>query len=77
MIRLEQRLTALRARGILPQNLRTVGQDYGALIALVVLILFNLIFTRQFNSVIAITELNCLVNMRLKRMSTMSAINAP
>src|SRR6266567_4310353 len=57
MIRLEQRLTALRARGILPQNLRTVGQDYGALIALVVLIIFNVFFTRQFSSVIAITNL--------------------
>ncbi|GCF09922.1 ABC transporter permease [Dictyobacter arantiisoli] len=52
MIRLEQRLTAFKTR-----NLRNIGQDYGALIALVVLILFNLIFTRQFNSVIAITDL--------------------
>jgi ribose transport system permease protein len=50
-------LTALKARGIVPQNLRTIGQDYGALIALVVLILFNLIFTKQFTSVIAITDL--------------------
>src|SRR6266571_4693924 len=57
MIRLEQRLTALKARVAWPQDLRTIGQDYGALIALVVLILFNLIFTRQFNSVIAITDL--------------------
>jgi galactofuranose transport system permease protein len=57
MIRLEQRLTALKARSILPQNLRNIGQNYGALIALVVLILFNLIFTKQFNSVIAITDL--------------------
>jgi ribose transport system permease protein len=57
MIRLEQGLTALKARGIVPQNLRTIGQDYGALIALVVLILFNLIFTRQFTSVIAVTDL--------------------
>jgi len=57
MIRLEQGLTALKARGIVPQNLRAIGQDYGALIALVVLILFDLIFTRQFNSVIAITDL--------------------
>ena len=57
MIRLDQRLTALKARGVLPQKLRTIGQDYGALIALIVLILFNLIFTRQFNSVIAITDL--------------------
>lgn len=57
MIRLDQRLTALKARGVLPQELRTIGQDYGALIALIVLILFNLIFTRQFNSVIAITDL--------------------
>jgi ribose/xylose/arabinose/galactoside ABC-type transport system permease subunit len=57
MIRLEQRLTALKVRGLLPQNLRNIGQDYGALIALVVLIIFNLIFTRQFHSVIAITDL--------------------
>ncbi|MBV9229095.1 MAG: ABC transporter permease [Chloroflexi bacterium] len=55
MIRLEQRLTGLR--GVLPKDLRNIGQDYGALIALVVLILFNLIFTKQFNSVIAITDL--------------------
>ena len=57
MIRLEQGLTALKARGLVPHNLRTLGQDYGAMIALVVLILFNLIFTRQFNSVIAVTDL--------------------
>ncbi len=57
MIRLEQRLTALKARGLLPQNLLNIGQDYGAFIALVLLIIFDLIFTRQFNSVIAITDL--------------------
>lgn len=57
MIRLDQRLTALKTRGFLPQELRSIGQDYGALIALIVLILFNLIFTRQFNSLIAITDL--------------------
>src|SRR5450432_2187231 len=53
MIRLEQRLTALK----LPHNLRTIGQDYGALIALVILIIFNLLLTTQFSSVIAITNL--------------------
>ena len=57
MIRLDQRLSTLKARGFWPQELRNIGQDYGALIALIVLILFNLIFTRQFNSVIAITDL--------------------
>lgn len=57
MMRFEQSLTALKARGILPRDLRNIGQDYGALIALVVLIIFNLIFTREFNSVIAITNL--------------------
>ncbi len=57
MIRLDQRLTMLKARSFLPQRLSSIGQDYGALIALIVLILFNLIFTRQFNSVIAITDL--------------------
>ena len=57
MIRLEQRVNALRGRGFLSRNWYTIGQDYGALIALAVLILFNLIFTRQFNSVIAITDL--------------------
>ena len=46
MIRLDQRLTALKARIALShEDLRTIGQDYGALIALIVLILFNLIFT--------------------------------
>lgn len=53
MIRLEQRLTTLK----LPHNLRTIGQDYGALIALLLLIIFNLLFTTQFSSVIAITNL--------------------
>ena len=53
MIRLEQHLTALKV----PHNLRTIGQDYGALIALVVLIIFNLLFTTQFSSVTAITNL--------------------
>jgi ribose transport system permease protein len=57
MIRLEQRLTALKGHGVWSRDLRTVGQDYGALIALVVLILFNLLFTKQFGSVIAITDL--------------------
>lgn len=57
MIRFEQGLTALKARGILPRDLRNVWQDYGAFIGLVVLIIFNLFFTRQLNSVIAITNL--------------------
>ena len=57
MIRFEQSLTALKARGVLPRDLRDIGQDYGALIALIVLIIFNLFFTREFNSVIAITNL--------------------
>ncbi len=57
MIRLEQGLTALKERGIVPHNLRTIGQDYGAMIALIVLIIFNLFFTRQFTSAIAITDL--------------------
>ena len=57
MIRFEQGLSALKARGVLPQSLRNIGQDYGALIALVLLIIFNLFFTRGFNSVIAITDL--------------------
>ncbi|GHO80451.1 sugar ABC transporter permease [Ktedonobacter sp. SOSP1-85] len=53
MIRLEQRLTTLKEL----RGLRTIGQDYGALIALVVLIIFNVLFTRQFNSWISITDL--------------------
>jgi galactofuranose transport system permease protein len=57
MMRLEQGLTALKARSMLPRDIRTLGQNYGALIALVVLIIFNLIFTKQFSSVIAITDL--------------------
>jgi galactofuranose transport system permease protein len=51
------RLTALKGRSAGSQNWRNVGQNYGALIALVVLIFFNLIFTKQLNSVIAITNL--------------------
>src|SRR6266851_2014820 len=57
MMRLEQGLAALKARNMLPRDVRTLGQNYGALIALVVLILFNLVFTKQFSSVIAITDL--------------------
>lgn len=57
MIRLEQHLSTLKARGILPKDLRDIGQNYGALIALVVLIIFNLLFTREFRSVIAVTDL--------------------
>jgi ribose/xylose/arabinose/galactoside ABC-type transport system permease subunit len=53
MIRLDQRLIALRSRGLVPQQIR----DNGALIALVALIIFNLIFTNQFRSVISITDL--------------------
>src|SRR5579884_1152984 len=53
MMRLEQRLTTLREW----RGLRTIGQDYGALIALVVLIIFNVIFTKQLNSWISITDL--------------------
>src|ERR1700730_8653665 len=52
-----QRLNSLRERAVWPRGMRSIGQDYGALIALVVLILFNLIFTKQFSSVIAITDL--------------------
>jgi ribose/xylose/arabinose/galactoside ABC-type transport system permease subunit len=57
MMRLEQGVATLRGHGLWPRNLRALGQNYGALIALVVLIIFNLIFTKQFNSVIAITNL--------------------
>lgn len=57
MMRLEQRFAALKERGILPRNLRMAGQNYEVLIALVVLIIFNLIFTKQFNSLISITDL--------------------
>jgi ribose/xylose/arabinose/galactoside ABC-type transport system permease subunit len=56
MMRLEQRLTAFKGRSG-SQSFGTIGQNYGALIALVVLIIFNLIFTKQLNSVIAITNL--------------------
>ncbi len=57
MIRLEQRFAALRERGLWSRDWRAIGQNYGALIALVVLIIFNLFFTRQFSSVIAVTNL--------------------
>jgi galactofuranose transport system permease protein len=57
MIRFEQRIAALKTHGILPRDLRDIGQKYGALIALIVLIIFNLFFTRQFQSVISITDL--------------------
>lgn len=57
MIRFEQGIATLKERGLWPRNLGEIGQNYGALIALVVMILFNLFFTREFNSVIAITNL--------------------
>jgi ribose/xylose/arabinose/galactoside ABC-type transport system permease subunit len=57
MIRLEERFATLRERGFWSRDWRTIGQNYGALIALIVLIIFNLFFTRQFSSVIAVTNL--------------------
>ena len=57
MMQLEQRLAMLKERGIWPRDLRTIGQNYGALIALVLLILFNLFFTRQFSSIVSIADL--------------------
>jgi ribose/xylose/arabinose/galactoside ABC-type transport system permease subunit len=57
MIQIQQRWQALKADKSWIKYFRNVGQDYGALIALVVLIIFNLLFTRQFSSVIAITNL--------------------
>lgn len=57
MIRLDQRLLTLKTHGAASQQMRSLGQNYGALIALVALIIFNLIFTNQFKSVIAITDL--------------------
>lgn len=57
MMRIEERFNTLKARGLWPKDLRSLGQNYGALIALVILIIFNLIFTRQFSSVIAVTNL--------------------
>ncbi|HZR40175.1 MAG TPA: ABC transporter permease [Ktedonobacteraceae bacterium] len=53
MMRLEQRLTALKV----PHDLRALGQDYGALIALILLIIFDVIFTKQFHSLITVTNL--------------------
>jgi ribose/xylose/arabinose/galactoside ABC-type transport system permease subunit len=57
MMRLEQGVATLRERGLWPRDLRALGQNYAALIALVILIIFNLIFTKEFSSVIAITNL--------------------
>jgi ribose/xylose/arabinose/galactoside ABC-type transport system permease subunit len=57
MMRLEQRFSGLKARGFWPRDPRAIGQTYGALIALIVLILFNFVFTRQFNSVISVMDL--------------------
>ncbi len=56
-MRLEQGVATLRERGLWPRDLRALGQNYAALIALVILIIFNLIFTKEFSSVIAITNL--------------------
>jgi len=57
MMRFGQGVATLKARGLWPRNLGEIGQNYGALIALVAMIVFNLFFTREFNSVIAITNL--------------------
>ena len=57
MIRLDQRWTTLKTYGPASQQMRSLGQNYGAFIALIVLIIFNLFFTNQFRSVIAITDL--------------------
>ncbi len=53
----ELSFSTLRTRIFQSRDLRSITQDYGALIALVVLIIFDSLFTRQFNSVIAITNL--------------------
>lgn len=57
MMGLEQRWTALRARGNWLFKLSRWIQGYEALVALVILIIFNLIFTRQLDSLISITDL--------------------
>lgn len=57
MIRLARGASDLKGRGWRPAEWRSLGQDYGALIALFVLTVFNLIFTRQFASWISITDL--------------------
>ena len=57
MMGLEQRWIALRARGNWLFKLSRWVQGYEALVALVVLIIFNLIFTRQLDSIISITDL--------------------
>jgi galactofuranose transport system permease protein len=56
-MQLEQRISIIHAHIKLPLNLRLAVQEYGALIALIALIIFNIFFTRQFSSVIAITNL--------------------
>lgn len=56
-MQVKQSIGTLKTRITHPGSMRNIGQDYGALIALVLLILFNLIFTHQFSSVIAVTNL--------------------
>ncbi len=57
MISVTQSVASLRARITNGHDLRTIVQDYGALIALIVLSIFDLFFTRQLSSVIALTNL--------------------
>lgn len=57
MIRLEQGIGALKRRDFWSRDWRALGQDYGALAALIVLIIFNLLFTKQFTAWISITDL--------------------
>lgn len=58
---LSQDLSAIRVRLTQPRDLRTillnVSQDSGVVIALAILVIFDIIFTRQFSSLIAVTNL--------------------
>ena len=57
MTQIEQSITSIRQRVALPKEWGNFGQSYGALAGLVVLVLFDLIFTRQFRSLFAIDNI--------------------
>ena len=61
MTQLEQSVTTPNKPVVLTKDLRDFGTNYGALIALVILIIFDTFFTKQFSSLSAISNTLILV----------------
>lgn len=57
MLGLGERVASLKTRITNQRDMTVLLQDYGAVLALLALVIFDILFTRQFNSVIAVTNL--------------------